>query len=111
VLGVSADDPAASLALTIRGLLTAMASQIGAKPETIGLDRAIDVDDSQVGDGYRIPTPASTEARELLARTEGIVLDQTYTAKAMAGLITRARSGHFTKDQTILFWHTGGLGL
>ena len=111
VLGVSADDPAASLAQTIRGLLAAIAVQLGAKPETIGLDRAIDVDDTQVGEGYGVPTPASTEARELVARTEGIVLDQTYTSKAMAGLIARVRGGHFDKDQTVLFWHTGGLGL
>ncbi len=109
VLGISADDPAASLAQTIRGLLAAMASQLGAKTETIGLDREVVVDDTQVGDGYGVPTPASTEARELVARTEGIVLDQTYTAKAMAGLIARVRNGQFDKNQTVLFWHTGGL--
>ena len=49
------------------------------------------------------------EAAELVARTEGIVLDQTYTAKAMAGLIARVRSGEFTPNQTVLFWHTGGV--
>ncbi|HEX5215423.1 MAG TPA: pyridoxal-phosphate dependent enzyme [Vicinamibacterales bacterium] len=109
VLGVSADDPATSLAQTIRDLLAAMASQLGAKPETIGLDRGVDVDDTQVGEGYGVPTPASIEARELVARTEGIVLDQTYTSKAMAGLIGRVRAGRFDKNQTVLFWHTGGL--
>ena len=108
VLGVSADDPAASLAGTVRGLLTEMATRLGASPATIGLDRGVDVDDSHVGGGYGVPTPASTEALELVARTEGIVLDPTYTAKAMAGLIARIRRGAFTKDDTILFWHTGG---
>jgi len=111
VTGISADDPATSLAHTIRELLTGVASRLGAKQETVGLDRPIDVDDTQVGDGYGLPTPASIEARELVARTEGIVLDHTYTAKAMAGLIARVRGGHFDKDQTVLFWNTGGLGL
>jgi 1-aminocyclopropane-1-carboxylate deaminase/D-cysteine desulfhydrase-like pyridoxal-dependent ACC family enzyme len=27
----------------------------------------------------------------------------------MAGLIHRVRAGQFAEDQTILFWHTGGL--
>ena len=109
VTGVSADDPAPSLAATIRELLTGIAARHGAKPDTRGHDRALHVDDAQVGGGYGVPTPASLEARELVARSEGIVLDHTYTAKAMAGLIARVRSGAFTRDQTVLFWHTGGL--
>ena len=109
ILGVSADDPADDLAATIRGLLSAIASRLSAAPATIGADHPIEVDDRFVGEGYGIPTRESTEARELLARTEGIVLDRTYTAKAMAGLLSRIRSGEFGKDDTILFWHTGGL--
>jgi 1-aminocyclopropane-1-carboxylate deaminase/D-cysteine desulfhydrase-like pyridoxal-dependent ACC family enzyme len=111
VLGVSVDDPAASLAGTVRGLLTEMATRLGASPATIGLERDVEIDDTHVGGGYGVPTPASTEALQLVARTEGIVLDPTYTAKAMAGLIARIRRGAFTKDDTILFWHTGGAAL
>ena len=68
----------------------------------------IDVDDSQVGGGYGIATPASTEAMEMVARREGILLDPVYTAKAMAGLIARLRAGAFSSGTTVLFWHTGG---
>ena len=50
----------------------------------------------------------SREALELLARTEALFLDPTYTAKAMAGLLARIRDGEFTPRDTILFWHTGG---
>ena len=45
---------------------------------------------------------------ELLARTEALFLDPTYTAKAMAGLLARLRGGEFRDDETVLFWHTGG---
>jgi 1-aminocyclopropane-1-carboxylate deaminase/D-cysteine desulfhydrase-like pyridoxal-dependent ACC family enzyme len=69
---------------------------------------AIEVDEGFVGDGYGIPTPASREAIELAARYEGIFLDPTYTAKAMAGLIAYARLGAFEPGRRILFWHTGG---
>jgi 1-aminocyclopropane-1-carboxylate deaminase/D-cysteine desulfhydrase-like pyridoxal-dependent ACC family enzyme len=68
------------------------------------------VDDRFVGEGYGIPTPASTAALELVARREGIVLDPVYTAKAMSGLLARIRAGEFSKDETMLFWHTGGSG-
>jgi 1-aminocyclopropane-1-carboxylate deaminase/D-cysteine desulfhydrase-like pyridoxal-dependent ACC family enzyme len=108
IIGISADDPSAALAKTVGDLLAGIAARLGARPETIGANRAIDVDDGFVGGGYGVPTPASTEALELLARREGILLDPTYTAKAMAGLIARVRAGEFTANQTVLFWHTGG---
>jgi 1-aminocyclopropane-1-carboxylate deaminase/D-cysteine desulfhydrase-like pyridoxal-dependent ACC family enzyme len=38
--------------------------------------------DDFVGQGYGIPTQAGEEALELLARTEGVLLDPVYTAKA-----------------------------
>ena len=108
ILGVSADDPAAALQQTIGSLLDRIADRLGAARSTIGADRPVDVDDRFVGEGYGVPTAASTDALELLARTEGIVLDPVYTAKAMAGLLARIRAGEFRKDETIIFWHTGG---
>jgi D-cysteine desulfhydrase/L-cysteate sulfo-lyase len=85
-----------------------MAERLGARPATVGADGPLEVDDSQVGEGYGVPTSASTEALELVARREGVLLDPVYTAKAMAGLMGRVRAGEFTPEQTVLFWHTGG---
>jgi len=48
------------------------------------------------------------EAISLMARTEGILLDPVYTGRAMAGLIDLIRKREFGKDETIVFWHTGG---
>jgi L-cysteate sulfo-lyase len=61
-----------------------------------------------VGKGYGIPTQAMISAVTLLARTEGILLDPVYSGKAMAGLIDLIHKEHFTKDQNIVFLHTGG---
>jgi D-cysteine desulfhydrase family pyridoxal phosphate-dependent enzyme len=66
------------------------------------------VDDSQVGPGYGMATPECLEAIELLARTEGILLDPVYTAKAFAGLIADVRAGRLTTEHTVVFLHTGG---
>ena len=61
-----------------------------------------------VGGGYGIPTPGMVEAVTLLAKTEGILLDPVYSGKGMAGLIDLIRKGHFTKEQNVVFLHTGG---
>jgi 1-aminocyclopropane-1-carboxylate deaminase/D-cysteine desulfhydrase-like pyridoxal-dependent ACC family enzyme len=104
VIGISADDPCASIAATIRGILDGLARLLEA-PGAFA-QATIEVDDRFVGDGYGIPTPASTEAIALAARTEALFLDPTYTAKAMAGLIARLRAREL--EGTVLFWHTGG---
>jgi 1-aminocyclopropane-1-carboxylate deaminase/D-cysteine desulfhydrase-like pyridoxal-dependent ACC family enzyme len=108
VVGVSADDPAPALAAQVARLLEGLESLLGAAPGTLTADSTLEIDDSFVGGGYGVPTAASREALELVARTEAIVLDPTYTAKAMAGLIAYVRAGRFAADQTVLFWHTGG---
>jgi len=48
-----------------------------------------------VGEGYSKPTAELKEAIELLARTEGILLDPVYSGKAMAGLIALIRNDIF----------------
>lgn len=109
VVGVSADEPAEALRRTVNRLLEGMAERVGARADTLRGDRDIDVDDAQVGEGYGVPTPASIEATERLARREGILLDPVYTAKAMAGLIAHVRAGTFAPTDIVLFWHTGGI--
>ena len=51
----------------------------------------IDIRDDYIGEAYGVVTPGSREALDLLARTEGILLDPIYTGKAMAGMIDDAR--------------------
>ncbi len=64
--------------------------------------------DAYIGPGYGQPTQEMIEAVKLLARTEGILLDPTYTGKAMAGLIDLARQGVIRPEENVLFLHTGG---
>jgi 1-aminocyclopropane-1-carboxylate deaminase/D-cysteine desulfhydrase-like pyridoxal-dependent ACC family enzyme len=109
IVGMSVDEPAHVLMANVEALIERMATALGGRPDTLLGPHAVEVDDTQIGEGYGVPTPASREAATLVARTEGIVLDDVYESKAMAGLIARVRSGRFTKDQTVLFWHTGGL--
>ncbi|MDO8835681.1 MAG: D-cysteine desulfhydrase [Vicinamibacterales bacterium] len=57
---------------------------------------------------YSVPNKKMVEAVNLVAKTEGILLDPVYTGKAMAGLIDLSRSGYFRKGENVLFVHTGG---
>ena len=61
-----------------------------------------------VGAGYGLPTPGMLEAVELLARTEGLLLDPVYSGKGMAGLIDLIRKGRFKSTDNVVFLHTGG---
>ncbi len=65
-----------------------------------------------LGPGYGVPTPEAFAAIELLARTEGILLDPVYTSKAFAHLLaTLADTDGPDQVQDrgdVLFLHTGG---
>lgn len=101
VIAVSADDPADSVAATVRDIIRGIDG-------LSGFDGPIEVDDGHVGAGYGVPTEASRSAQELAARTEALFVDHTYTAKALGALVTYVRDGRFDANQTVLFWHTGG---
>jgi len=106
IVGISADDPAPAIDAIVTSLVAAIGTLVGVD----GLSYAdTHADDSFVGPGYGLATPESTEALELAARSDGLLLDPVYTAKAMAGLIAAMRAGEFASNQTVLFWHTGGL--
>ena len=42
------------------------------------------------------------------AETEGLLLDPVYTGRAFGGLLELTKKGFFRREQTVLFWHTGG---
>jgi 1-aminocyclopropane-1-carboxylate deaminase/D-cysteine desulfhydrase-like pyridoxal-dependent ACC family enzyme len=69
--------------------------------------RDVVLDESELGAGYGVPSPAADDATRLLARTEGILVDPIYTAKALAAVVRLARSGELA-GRRVLFWHAGG---
>lgn len=58
-----------------------------------------------LGGGYAERTPECVGALDLFARTEGLRLDTTYTAKAAAALVDDARAGRLDGKQ-VAFWNT-----
>lgn len=70
----------------------------------------INLYDEYMGEGYGKRTKDSIKAIEIVAQSEGIILDPVYTGKAMAGLIDLIRKGTFNSNHNIVFLHTGGAG-
>jgi L-cysteate sulfo-lyase len=69
----------------------------------------IDADENYVAPGYGLPSTASREALTLLARTEAILTDPVYSAKALAALIADVRAGVYPDGANVVFVHTGGV--
>ena len=107
ILGVSADDPAASIKEAAIKAINPMLKKLDLPHDVEA--RELAVDDEFIGPGYGINTEESTDAMKLFAESEGILLDPVYTSKGAAGLIAYCRRGVFRKTDRVLFWHTGGL--
>jgi D-cysteine desulfhydrase family pyridoxal phosphate-dependent enzyme len=67
------------------------------------------IEDRYVGGAYGRPSEAGGAALERLARTEGVLLDPVYTAKAFAGLLDLVAAGRLGRAEPVIFLHTGGL--
>jgi D-cysteine desulfhydrase family pyridoxal phosphate-dependent enzyme len=105
VLGISVSRPANLLGPQVEAILQDIYRLLELE---VPQKAPVLVDDSFVGRGYGLPTEQSTEALEVLANTEGVIIDPVYTAKAVAGLLHNVRSGYWPVGSRVLFWHTGG---
>jgi 1-aminocyclopropane-1-carboxylate deaminase/D-cysteine desulfhydrase-like pyridoxal-dependent ACC family enzyme len=72
---------------------------------------AIEVADAYSGPGFGVLDDATLDAVQLVARSEGVILDPTYTGKGFAGLIDHVRKGRLGSQDTVAFVHTGGTPL
>lgn len=66
------------------------------------------LNEDYLGGGYAVIGDAERQAIDLLAKTEGVLVDPVYTGRAMAGLLDLIQKGYFSADDKVLFWHTGG---
>ena len=106
VLRISIDEPEAQLKAHVSALATQASEKLGERIEFTGDDVLANDDYCQAG--YGVFGEGEREAIKLFASNEGLLLDPVYTGRAAAGMIDLIRKGVFKKDETILFWHTGG---
>jgi D-cysteine desulfhydrase len=106
VLGISIDEPEAWLKTRVSELASDASELLGERIDFTRDDVLANEEYCQAG--YGVLTDAEREAVKLFARMEGLLLDPVYTGRAAAGMLDLIRKGFFKKDETVLFWHTGG---
>ena len=106
ILGISIDESADALKTKVAGIANQTADLLGEKI-TFSKDEIL-VNDDYLGAGYGVMGDLEIEALQLFAKNEALLLDPVYTARAAGGMIDLIRKGFFKKNETVLFWHTGG---
>ena len=106
VLGISIDEPEEWLKTRVSKLASDASERMGERIEFDPAEVLANADYCRAG--YGVLTDAEREAVRLFAKYEGLLLDPVYTGRAAAGMIDLIHKGFFKKEETILFWHTGG---
>jgi L-cysteate sulfo-lyase len=105
VLGIGVRAPKDKQEANVLNLAKETAALLG-HPDRVK-DEMVVADCDYVGEGYGLIDQGVADALMLAARTDGLVLDPVYSAKAMKGLIALARAGRF-EGERVVFLHTGG---
>lgn len=93
------------------------AGMIGLDPERDITMADVHLDERFVGTAYGTLDSEAKQALEMMARTEGAIVDPVYTAKVVRGLVHWVQSGELGRDwaataatgrANALFIHTGG---
>jgi len=106
ILGISIDESEEWLKSHVSALASDSSELLGERIQFTPED--VMATDDYCKAGYGVLTDAEQEAVKLFARYEGLLLDPVYTGRAAAGMIDLIRKGFFKRDETVLFWHTGG---
>ncbi len=106
ILGVSIDESEAWLKTHVSALASAASEKLGERIAFLPED--VLATDKYCRAGYGVFGEGEKEAIRLFAQAEGLLLDPVYTGRAAAGMIDLIRKGFFGRDETVLFWHTGG---
>lgn len=99
VVGASVSRPVDECVARVAALARACTERLGVRPPG---PQEVSVVDAR-GPGFGQPSEAGRRCARLAAETEGLVLDDVYTAKALAEVPTLASGG------PVVFWHTGGV--
>jgi D-cysteine desulfhydrase len=74
-----------------------------------GPSRIARYDDTFLGPGYGVTTPAAAQAMKRFATSEALLLEPTYTAKPFAALLAMIEDGQIPGSAPVCALHTGGV--
>ena len=115
IVGIGVAKTSAHLAGEVASIVEGCIDLVGRSPAA---EPDIVVVPGYLGPAYGVATEGALAALRLLLRTEGIVVDPVYTAKALHAVVDASAAGAGPADGSehplsgegpIVFWHTGGL--
>jgi D-cysteine desulfhydrase len=68
----------------------------------------LEISDDFIGRAYGDPTEACLDAIQLVAETEGILLDPVYSGKVASGFLAHQAMGRWSAGSQVLILHSGG---
>ena len=105
VIGIGGGTSPTELEELVFRMATDAASLLG-EPSAVKRSAVMATDPNPVQ--YGVLTHEVSEVINLLARTEGILVDPVYTGPALVGMIELIRRGKFPRGSNVVFIHTGG---
>lgn len=104
ILGVPVSDSAEYFHKSLRELERSTVEQfsLDLSPE----QTPIELVDGFIGEGYAVPFPKAVDTIKLLGRSEGIILDPSYTSKGMTGMLANLKNQ--PPERLPVYIHTGG---
>ncbi len=106
IIGISVSEDEETMTRYVRDITEATLDLLGTGMKIESGDVIVLPDYLQ--DGYGVMTREVADAIDLIATTEGILLDPVYTGKAMSGLLDLLGKGIFPEGSRVLFLHSGG---
>ena len=104
LVAVSVGEPPDEIAQYVQAMWRSAAKRYGGDVPELDIEYRGDF----IGAGYGLiddeQRPIEAEATALT----GLLFDPTYTGKALYGLWQEIRTGRWTEDDHVIFWHTGG---
>lgn len=105
-IGIDVDAQPERVAADVRRVGHEAAILLGA--DARWADELVEVAAGYAGPAYGVADAGTLEAIGLAARLEAFALDPVYAGKGMAGLIGLVRAGRFSKQDAVIWVHTGG---
>ena len=107
ILGISVSLDADTLCSQLAEITTATAKHLGLS--LVFAPEDFEVEARYLGGGYGVVGDLERSAIDVMAQTEGLLLDPVYTGRAFGGLLDLIEHGAFKPEERVLFWHTGGV--
>ncbi len=104
IVACSIGDEAHVIAAKVTAIWDEAATVMAVEPPAVSIEYI----DAHIGGGYGIVSDIELRTQAEATSLTGVVLDPTYTGKAMHGLRREIETGRYGPDDNIVFWHTGG---